>query len=55
MSGAITHAEDVAKFLRENVVQGEAADTEGKYSMLELVNAPVVVHSLMQYARAPNP
>lgn len=29
----ITHAEEVAKFLRENVVQGEATDTQGSYSM----------------------
>tara|TARA_R110002003_G_scaffold121_26_gene10882 strand:- start:5990 stop:6172 length:183 start_codon:yes stop_codon:yes gene_type:complete len=30
-SKQITHAEEVAKFLRENVVQGQAAD-EGSYS-----------------------
>jgi hypothetical protein len=28
-SKQIAHAEEVAKFLRENVVQGQAADTEG--------------------------
>jgi complex III assembly factor LYRM7 len=33
-SKQITHAEEVAKFLRENVVQGQAADNEGNYSML---------------------
>jgi hypothetical protein len=32
-SKSITHAEEVAKFLRENVVQGQAMDTEGNYSM----------------------
>jgi hypothetical protein len=30
---SLVHAEEVAKFLRENVVQGQAADTEGNYSM----------------------
>jgi complex III assembly factor LYRM7 len=34
LSKQITHAEEVAKFLRENVVQGQAADNEGNYSML---------------------
>lgn len=29
----ITHAEEVAKFLRENVVQGQATDAGGNYSM----------------------
>lgn len=29
----ITHAEEVAKLLRENVVQGQAKDNEGNYSM----------------------
>jgi complex III assembly factor LYRM7 len=33
LSKQITHAEEVAKFLRENVVQGQAADNEGNYSM----------------------
>ena len=33
MSKQIAHAEEVAKFLRENVVQGQAADS-GNYSML---------------------
>jgi complex III assembly factor LYRM7 len=32
LSKQITHAEEVAKFLRENVVQGQAAE-EGNYSM----------------------
>ncbi|KAF9740333.1 Mitochondrial zinc maintenance protein 1, mitochondrial [Paraphaeosphaeria minitans] len=32
-SKQITHAEEVAKFLRENVVQGEAMDTEGSYKL----------------------
>jgi complex III assembly factor LYRM7 len=32
LSKQITHAEDVAKFLRENVVQGQAAG-EDNYSM----------------------
>jgi complex III assembly factor LYRM7 len=32
LSKQITHAEEVAKFLRENVVQGQAAD-ENNYSM----------------------
>lgn len=32
MSKEIAHAEEVAKFLRENLVQGQAQD-EGKYSM----------------------
>ena len=32
LSKQITHAEEVAKFLKENVVQGQAADTEGNYS-----------------------
>ena len=31
----ITHAEEVAKFLRENVVQGQAADANSTYSTLE--------------------
>lgn len=30
---SLVHAEEVAKFLRENVVQGQAEDTEGNYSM----------------------
>ncbi|KAJ4349754.1 Mitochondrial zinc maintenance protein 1, mitochondrial [Didymosphaeria variabile] len=30
---SIAHAEEVAKFLRENVVQGQATETEGSYSM----------------------
>jgi len=34
LSAQITHAEEVAKFLRENVVQGQAAETDGNYSML---------------------
>lgn len=41
LSKQITHAEEVAKFLKENVVQGQAADTEGNYSTcgyLELVS-----------------
>jgi len=33
LSKHLTHADDVAKFLRENVVQGQAADEEGSYSM----------------------
>jgi complex III assembly factor LYRM7 len=33
MSKQIAHAEDVATFLRENVVQGQAGDTEGNYSI----------------------
>jgi complex III assembly factor LYRM7 len=33
MSKSITHAEEVAKFLRENVVQGQA-DGTGSYSTL---------------------
>lgn len=32
MSKQITHAEEVAKFLKENVVQGQAMDAEGNYS-----------------------
>lgn len=32
LSKSITHAEEVAKFLRENVVQGQQADQD-KYSM----------------------
>lgn len=34
LSQQISHAEEVAKFLRQNVVQGQADET-GKYSMLE--------------------
>ncbi|RMZ71536.1 Mitochondrial zinc maintenance 1 mitochondrial [Pyrenophora seminiperda CCB06] len=30
---SLVHAEEVAKFLRENVVQGQAADTEGNYKL----------------------
>lgn len=33
MSKQISHAEEVAKFLRENVVQGQAADTEGNFKL----------------------
>ncbi|KAF1959675.1 mitochondrial zinc maintenance protein 1, mitochondrial [Byssothecium circinans] len=33
LSEQITHAEEVAKFLRENVVQGEAVDREGNYKL----------------------
>ena len=29
----VAHADGVAKFLRENVVQGQAADAQGNYSM----------------------
>jgi complex III assembly factor LYRM7 len=32
ISKKITHAQEVAKFLRENVVQGEATDDAGNYS-----------------------
>jgi complex III assembly factor LYRM7 len=32
LSKQITHAQEVAKFLRENVVQGEATDDAGNYS-----------------------
>jgi complex III assembly factor LYRM7 len=32
---SLVHAEEVSKFLRENVVQGQAQDTEGNYSMLK--------------------
>lgn len=35
MSEQITHAEEVAKFLKENVVQGHATDADGNYSMME--------------------
>lgn len=35
LSKQITHAEEVAKFLRENVVQGQAADNAGNYSTSE--------------------
>jgi complex III assembly factor LYRM7 len=38
----IAHAEDVAKFLRENVVQGQAGDTENKYS--EAVHLKQTLH-----------
>lgn len=31
-SKQVAHAEEVAKFLRENVVQGQAAETQGNYS-----------------------
>jgi complex III assembly factor LYRM7 len=34
---SLVHAEEVSKFLRENVVQGQAQDAEGNYSMLEHV------------------
>ncbi|KAL1610407.1 Mitochondrial zinc maintenance protein 1, mitochondrial [Paraconiothyrium brasiliense] len=30
---SIAHAEEVAKFLKENVVQGQATDTEGSYKL----------------------
>lgn len=33
LSKQLAHAEEVAKFLRENVVQGQAADNEDNYSM----------------------
>lgn len=33
LSKQLAHAEEVAKFLRENVVQGQAADDQGSYSM----------------------
>jgi complex III assembly factor LYRM7 len=32
---SLVHAEEVSKFLRANVVQGQAEDTEGNYSMLK--------------------
>lgn len=31
---SLVHAEEVSKFLRENVVQGQAEDPDGKYSMI---------------------
>ena len=43
LSKQITHAEEVAKFLRENVVQGQAADTEGNYSTC--VNSVLVLNA----------
>ncbi|KAF2828300.1 mitochondrial zinc maintenance protein 1, mitochondrial, partial [Ophiobolus disseminans] len=33
LSKQIAHAEEVAKFLRENVVQGRAAENEGNYKL----------------------
>ena len=37
LQSSLVHAEEVAKFLRENVVQGQAADPEGEsYSMLAI-------------------
>lgn len=37
LQSSLVHAEEVAKFLRENVVQGQAADAEGEnYSMLPM-------------------
>ncbi|KAI4943469.1 Mitochondrial zinc maintenance protein 1, mitochondrial [Alternaria rosae] len=33
---SLVHAEEVAKFLRENVVQGQAADTEGESYKLRI-------------------
>ncbi|KAJ4305310.1 Mitochondrial zinc maintenance protein 1, mitochondrial [Kalmusia sp. IMI 367209] len=33
LSKQITHAEEVAKFLRENVVQGQATDSKGSYKL----------------------
>jgi len=37
LQSSLVHAEEVAKFLRENVVQGQAADPEGEsYSMLSM-------------------
>jgi complex III assembly factor LYRM7 len=36
-SKQIAHAEEVAKFLRENVVQGQAANKEGNYSEARIV------------------
>ena len=32
LAAQITHAQEVAKFLRENVVQGQATDDQGSYS-----------------------
>ncbi|PVI06136.1 mitochondrial zinc maintenance protein 1, mitochondrial [Periconia macrospinosa] len=33
ISDQITHAEEVAKFLKENVVQGHATDADGNYKL----------------------
>lgn len=41
---SITHAEEVAKFLRENVVQGKATEVD-KYRMNELLKIHVVSYS----------
>lgn len=38
LTAQITHAQEVAKFLRENVVQGQATDEQGNYSMCFLVS-----------------
>ncbi|USP74048.1 Mitochondrial zinc maintenance protein 1, mitochondrial [Curvularia clavata] len=33
MEKSLVHAEEVSKFLRENVVQGQADESEGKYTL----------------------
>jgi complex III assembly factor LYRM7 len=48
LSKQITHAEEVARFLRENVVQGQA-DDDGKYSTLERASTALQFRSLMLY------
>ena len=41
LSESITHAEEVAKFLRENVVQGQAIGSDGYYSTEKpIINRP---------------
>lgn len=39
---SLLHAQEVSKFLRENVVQGQAEDAEGNYSMYATLLLSVV-------------
>ena len=56
----ITHAEEVAKFLRENVVQGEATDSQDNYSTTCQIRLLKLIHMLMSafqsfgYMNTPN-
>jgi complex III assembly factor LYRM7 len=43
LSKQITHAQEVAKFLRENVVQGQAAENDSNYS------TPLNAHGVGHY------
>ena len=54
---SLVHAEEVSKFLRENVVQGQADESEGKYSTLQTTSLILVTaaNKLQSYGYTSTP